>query len=154
MVRLIVITLLFMMLSACKHPAATADSSQSLSEQMNLLKQQGYQVFTYKEGDKEFLMQQYFMVQLLSGPNDSIPEEQLEDLQSQHLQYLSDMYALGHASLIGPMNEGGDWRGIVIYNTPTLQQADSLARQDPYVKSGALKVKTTGWWTQKGGSLR
>lgn len=154
MVRLIVITLLFMMLSACEHPAAPADSSQSLSEQMNLLKQQGYQVFTYKEGDEEFLMQQYFMVQLLSGPNDSIPEEQLEDLQSQHLQYLSDMYALGHASLIGPMNEGGDWRGIVIYNTPTLQQADSLARQDPYVKSGALKVKTTGWWTQKGGSLR
>lgn len=149
-----VITLLFMMLSACEHPAAPADSSQSLSEQMNLLKQQGYQVFTYKEGDEEFLMQQYFMVQLLSGPNDSIPDEQLEDLQSQHLQYLSDMYALGHASLIGPMNEGGDWRGIVIYNTPTLQQADSLARQDPYVKSGALKVKTTGWWTQKGGSLR
>ncbi|OXS18953.1 hypothetical protein CGU36_27835, partial [Pseudomonas fluorescens] len=68
--------------------------------------------------------------------------------------YLSKMYDLGHASLIGPMNNGKEWRGIVVYNTPSFKIADSLANQDPLVKSGALKVKTTGWWTEKGGKLK
>ena len=64
------------------------------------------------------------------------------------------MYDEGYASLIGPMNNGGNWRGIVVFNTPNLKMADSLANLDPYVKSGALKVEITGWWTSRDGKLR
>lgn len=127
---------------------------QQLQSRIDSLQKAGFSVFTYEEGDETYLMQEYFMVQLLSGSNDSLPKEETDRLQKEHLQHLSRMYKEGYASLIGPMNKGGEWRGIVIYNTPTLKMADSLANLDPFVKSGVLKVKTTGWWTKKGGQLR
>jgi uncharacterized protein YciI len=125
-----------------------------ITAQADSLKQLGYNVFVYSENDTEFLMQEYYMVQLLSGDNDSIPKVERDRLQKEHLKHLSRMYDEGYASLIGPMNNGNEWRGIVVYNTKNITTADSLARLDPFVKSGALKVKTTGWWTQKGGKLR
>jgi uncharacterized protein YciI len=125
-----------------------------ISARADSLKAAGYNVFTYKEGETEFLMQEYYMVRLLSGPNDTIPKTELEKLQTLHMEYLGRMYEEGYASLIGPMSDGGNWRGIVVFNTPTLRMADSLANLDPYVKSGALKVETTGWYTQKEGTLR
>ena len=135
-------------------PDEVITDSIQLIQKSDSLKKLGYNVFTYKEANKHYLMQEYFMVQLLAGDNDSIPKEVLSQLQQDHLAYLSKMYDLGHASLIGPMNNGKEWRGIVVYNTPSLKMADSLANQDPLVKSGALKVKTTGWWTEKGGKLK
>ena len=149
-----IIILLLLVISCGKQTESINESTDDIQSKAEKLKEQGYNVFTYKEGEQEYLMQEYYMVRLLSGPNDSIPKEQLEKLQAQHMQHLSRMYTEGYASLIGPMNEGGDWRGIVVFNTPTLQMADSLANLDPYVKSGALKVETTGWYTEKGGTLK
>jgi len=59
----------------------------------------------------------------------------------------------GYASLIGPFGDDGEIRGIVVYNTPTQKEADSLANLDPMVKAGRLKVEVHPWWTEKGGKL-
>ena len=45
-------------------------------------------------------------------------------------------------------------RGITIYNTPTLQIADSLANSDPMVKAGRLVIEMHPWWAAKGFPLR
>lgn len=131
-----------------------ATDSLEIVKLADSLKNAGYSVFTYEEDGERYLMQEYYMVQLLTGSNDSLPKEEIARLQAEHLKHLSRMYKEGHASLIGPMNNGGEWRGIVVFNTPTLEMADSLANLDPFVKSGVLKVKTTGWWTAKEGKLR
>lgn len=108
----------------------------------------------YEEGDSTYLMQEYYVVFLKSGDNRSQDFTEAAELQKQHLAYISRMAQEGYFSLIGPFGYDGEIRGIVIYNTPTQKEADSLANLDPMVKAGRLKVEIHPWWTAKGGKLK
>ncbi|CAM4102961.1 YciI family protein [Gillisia limnaea] len=129
---------------------AEMENVEGLEEE---LKNNGYQTFTYKEGDTSYLMQQYYIVFLKSGDNRSQDSLTSAKLQDQHMAHLSRMYNEGYTSLTGPMGDDGELRGIVIYNTPTQKEADSLARLDPMVIAGRLKVEVHPWWVAKGGKL-
>ena len=124
-----------------------------LEKRLQQLKEKGHQTFIYKEGDSTYLMQQYYMVFLKLGENRSQDSTEAAELQKQHLAHLTRMAQEGYASLIGPFGDEGEIRGIVVYNTPTLKEADSLANLDPLVKAGRLKVEIHPWWTEKGGKL-
>ncbi len=126
---------------------------ESLEERAKKLEEDGYKTFIYKEGDSAYLMQQYYMVFLKGGENRSQDSTEAARLQSKHLAHLERMAIEGYASLIGPFEDEGDVRGIVVYNTRTLKEADSLANMDPMVKAGRLKVEVHPWWTAKGGKL-
>ena len=52
------------------------------------------------------------------------------------------------------MGDDGEVRGIVVFNTPTLEMADSLARLDPMVETGRLEVEVRPWWVSKGAKLK
>lgn len=132
---------------AVKNPKFNIDSVEKN------LKERGYQTFRYEEGDTTYLMQQYYMVFLKKGENRSQDSTEAAELQKQHLAHLSRMAEEGYASLIGPFGSDGEIRGIAVYNTATGKEADSLARLDPMVKSGRLKIEVHPWWTSKGGKL-
>lgn len=117
------------------------------------LKQKGYQTFTYEKGDSTYLMQQYYIVLLKKGKNRDQDSLTAAQLQEQHMAYLNRMYEEGYSSLAGPLGDDGEIRGIVVYNTATLKEADSLARLDPMVKAGRLEVEVHPWWAAKGGKL-
>jgi len=154
---------LFLMITSCEQPVEKIRGIPSdsrvksekikLEERLQQLKEEGHQTFIYKEGDSTYLMQQYFMVFLKSGDNRSQDSTEATELQKQHLAHLSRMASEGYASLIGPFGDDGEIRGIVVYNTPTEKEADSLANLDPMVKAGRLKVEVHPWWTEKGGKL-
>lgn len=120
------------------------------------LTQKGFQIFDYvNEKTKDtVIMQQYFIAFLKSGPDRSQSDAEAEILQNQHLEHLGKMYDLGHADISGPFGDDGNIRGITIYNTPSLEMADSLANSDPMVKAGRLVIEIHPWWAAKGFSLR
>jgi len=120
------------------------------------LTKKGYQTFDYVDAKTQdtVLMQQYFMVFLKRGPIRSQNEEEAARLQEQHMAHLGRMYDEGYADLIGPFEDDGDIRGIVIYNVPTQKMADSLANLDPMVKAGRLEIEVHPWWCAKGQALR
>jgi len=126
----------------------------SVEEQSEQLKKEGYETFHYQEGDTTYLMQKYFMVFLKSGEVRSQDSTKLANLQTQHLAHLERMAKEGYTSLTGPFGGKGEFKGVVVYNTPTLKMADSLANLDPMVKAGRLKVEIHPWWTSKGGKLK
>ena len=135
---------------------AVLKEKPSAAELRDRLKQEGYEVFDYVEeqsGDT-ILMQQYFIAFLKSGPNRSQTEEEADSLQRLHLAHLGRMYEEGYADISGPFGDDGDIRGITIYNTPTLEVADSLANLDPMVKAGRLVIEIHPWWAAKGFPLR
>ena len=132
----------------------TEKEKPSLQKQSEILNKKGYETFHYKEGDTTYLMQKYFMVFLKNGENRSQDSTKLAQLQTQHLAHLERMAKEGYTSLTGPFEGKGDIRGIVVYHTPTLEMADSLARLDPMVKAGRLAVEIHPWWTSKGGKLK
>jgi len=116
----------------------------------------GFKIFDYvdEESGDTVIMQQYFIAFLKRGINHSQSENELKELQEAHLAHLGKMYELGYADISGPFGDDGDIRGVTIYNTPTLQMADSLANSDPMVKAGRLIIETHPWWAAKGFSLR
>ena len=126
----------------------------SLKEEAEQLRSEGYETFIMEEEDTSYLMQQYFMVFLKSGPNRSQDSLTAAQLQEKHMDHLGRMATEGYASLIGPFGDDGEIRGIVVFNTPTLEMADSLANLDPMVQAGRLEVEVHPWWTAKGGSLK
>ncbi len=116
----------------------------------------GYQVFDYvdeKTGDT-VIMQQYFIAFLKKGPHRSQTKTEADSLQVLHLAHLGRMYEEGYADISGPFGDDGEIRGVTIYNTPTLEMADSLARLDPMVRAGRLEIEIHPWWAAKGFGLR
>ncbi len=136
-----------------KEEAEIQDSLPDLKSRSEELMKQGYQTFIYDEGDTTYLMQQYYMVFLKAGKIRSQDSAEAAQLQKKHLEHLGRMAREGYASLIGPFGDDGEIRGIVVYNTPTQKEADSLAKLDPMVKSGRLEVEVHPWWAAKGGKL-
>ena len=120
------------------------------------LERKGYEIFDYideKTGDT-ILMQQYYIAFLKRGPERSQSPEAADSLQALHMAHLARMYAEGHADISGPFGDDGEIRGITIYNTPTLEMADSLANMDPMVRAGRLVIEVHPWWAAKGFPLR
>lgn len=116
----------------------------------------GYQIFDVIDDKTQdtIIMQQYFMAILKNGPKRIQNEEESERLLKAHLEHLKNMYDLGYADISGPFGDVGEITGITIYNVPTLQMADSLAKADPMVKAGRLEIEIHPWWAPKGYSLR
>ncbi len=129
---------------------------KSIREINNELISKGYQTFDFvDETTKDtMLMQQYFIAFLKRGPNRSQNKAEADSLQALHMEHLGRMYNEGYADISGPFGDDGDIRGITIYNTPTLEIADSLANMDPMVKSGRLVIEIHPWWAAKGFPLR
>lgn len=161
--KLIIPSVLIIFMSSCKDapepireiPTEPAIKGEMLGteEMAERLREQGYQTFTYKEKDSTYLMQQYYLVMLKKGKNRSQDSLEAAKLQEQHMAHLNRMYVEGYSSLAGPMGDDGELRGIVVYNTPTLREADSLANLDPMVQAGRLEVEIHPWWAAKGGKL-
>ena len=165
MISLAVCAILLFCVSACNPDKKTSEEAihghheeaePSVQELRNRLVEKGFEVFDYideKSGDT-ILMQQYFIAFLKSGPNRSQSKAEADSLQRLHLAHLSRMYEEGHADISGPFGDDGEIRGITIYNTPTLEMADSLANMDPMVRAGRLDIEIHPWWAAKGLPLR
>ncbi len=136
--------------------AAIPKERKTVKEIKEAIMAKGYKTFDYideKTGDT-LLMQQYFIAFLKSGPKRSQTKAEADSLQKLHLAHLARMYQEGYADISGPFGDDGEIRGITIYNTPTLEMADSLANMDPMVKAGRLVIEMHPWWAAKGFSLR
>ncbi len=110
--------------------------------------------FTYQEGDTTYVMQEYYMVFLGSGTVQSRDSVEAAQYQAAHLAHLERMGREGYLGIVGPFGDAGEVRGICIYNTASLAEADSLAKLDPMVTSGRLTVSVRPWWGAKGSCLR
>lgn len=156
----VLIALIF--IQACKEnttevpnvePKAQKKSAAQLKTELT---EKGFQIFDYvDEKTKDtVLMQEYYIAFLKSGPNRNQTKAVADSLQRLHMAHLGKMYELGYADISGPFGDDGDIRGITIYNTPTIQMADSLANADPMVKAGRLQIEIHPWWAAKGFGLR
>tara|TARA_R110002050_G_scaffold536_3_gene3798 strand:+ start:3710 stop:4213 length:504 start_codon:yes stop_codon:yes gene_type:complete len=164
-IRFLCVILLLGLLFSCKDSGEVAsvkidqqlaESELPVAQLKKRLEAQGFQTFNYidEKTMDTILMQQYFIAFLKSGPNRSQSKAEADSLQALHLAHLGSMYEQGYADISGPFGDNGDIRGITIYNVPTQEMADSLAKMDPMVKSGRLAIEIHPWWAAKGYKLR
>jgi uncharacterized protein YciI len=93
----------------------------------------------------------YYVELLVKGPAwtpESAPETQR--LQEAHLENNRRLVALGKLVLVGPCLDDGDLRGISIYRTASLAEAQALAESDPAVQAGRLASEIHPWMVPDG----
>lgn len=112
------------------------------------------ETFTMEFGDSTYVMQKYFIVFLKAGPKRDQEEGEENEIQQKHLAHLEKLYQDGKTSITGPFGDDGNIRGIVVFNTPTMEEARTLASEDPAVKAGRLVVEVHPWWAAKGSRLK
>jgi uncharacterized protein YciI len=96
-------------------------------------------------------MTTYYFGVLMKGPKwsaESTPER--ATIQEGHLAHLDAMWKAGKLVLAGPLADESDWRGVLIYRTKTLEEAQRLANDDPAVAAGRLVVTMRPWMIQRG----
>ena len=90
---------------------------------------------------------------LLRRPADApdMGEQELDDLQQQHLAYLDELRQRGVLAVAGPFADQPDeaWRGFCLYRVD-LDEARMLAEADPSVRAGRLAVDVMTWLTKPG----
>ena len=94
----------------------------------------------------------YSFVLLKRGPRaHEFSDEELEQLQAQHLGHLDAMREQGHLLLAGPFSDQEDesLRGFCLYRT-SVEETRRLAESDPSVRAGRMAVDVMGWWTGRG----
>ncbi|MEX1189149.1 MAG: YciI family protein [Bacteroidia bacterium] len=96
---------------------------------------------------KEMTLRQYYVAFLMSGEIRSQNKEESEQIQSEHIAYLTKLWEDGIIILNGPFDEDTSLRGMSIYATDNAEQAKEFAENDPAVKSGRLKIEIHPWWS-------
>ncbi|GAB3578379.1 YciI family protein [Calidifontibacter terrae] len=99
----------------------------------------------------------YQLVFLRRGENPpQLDEAAGEQLQRDHLAYLSGLGERGVLAVNGPVDEQGDsdLRGVSVYRCGSVAEARALAEADPAVRAGRLRVEAMTWWNQPGAIAR
>ncbi len=99
-----------------------------------------------KLGADEYGMRQYVLAFLKAGPNrdqDSLTAAKLQQAHMANIRRLSD---LGKLTLAGPFMDGGELRGIYIFDVETVEEAKKLTETDPAIKAGRLIMELHPWY--------
>lgn len=99
-----------------------------------------------KLGADKYGMKRYVMAFLKSGPYVESDKEKAADLQKAHMDNIGRMAKEGKLVLAGPFINGGEFRGIYIFNVETIEEAEALTNTDPAVQAGALIMDLKMWY--------
>ncbi len=99
---------------------------------------------------EESRMIQYFVALLYAGPNREGSEEEIMRIQRGHRARIRELAESGHMVLAGPFGDGGDLRGLFIYDVATMEEAQALADSDPAIQAGRLRAEIHPWWGARG----
>ena len=96
-------------------------------------------------------MTTYYVGLLYRGPSWS-PEDTRERraIQEGHLANIQRLADEGKLLLAGPFTDGGELRGLFVFQVGSLEEAKALCDSDPAVKAGRLRVELHPWYSAKG----
>ncbi len=97
-------------------------------------------------GADEYGMKQYVMAFLKAGPNRNQSQEEAQQLQKAHMDNIQRMADEGSLVVAGPFLDGGDIRGIYIFNVKTIEEAKTLTETDPAIQAGRLVMELHPWY--------
>lgn len=114
---------------------------------------QNEQEFTVTMGDTTYHMKRYMFGILKNGPNRTQDSATVAEIQKAHLEHLAQMAKSGKLVMSGPFESENEYRGLLIFDVATSQEAIALESEDPAVKAGRLVLEVIPWWGAKGTTL-
>ena len=99
-----------------------------------------------KLGADERGMKMYVMCFLKTGPLKVDDAKKRSELMAGHFGMINRLAAEGKLVLAGPFSEGGEFRGIYVFDVKTVEEAQKLTETDPSIKEGYFKVEFIKWY--------
>jgi len=109
--------------------------------------------FKMKTGDTTAVMKRYVFMFLNEGPKRDQDSATVAKIQEGHMKHISEMAKTGKMVVAGPFEDGGKFRGILIFDVDSISQAIRMESSDPGVLSGRFDMQAFYWWTMKGSKL-
>jgi len=97
---------------------------------------------------------QYTLVFLKKGPHfDMLDPKELQQNQTQHLEYLLGLREKGVLCINGPVTDECDVVGVSIYNSRDKEEIEALVSEDPAVRAGRFVYEIHTWFSFPGDKL-
>lgn len=109
--------------------------------------------FKMQEGDTTYVMKRYVFMLLNEGPKRDHDSITAVKIQEGHMNHINEMAKTGKLSIAGPFQNGGKYRGILIFDVDSISEAIRLESADPAILSGRLVMEAIYWWAAKGSKL-
>lgn len=90
-------------------------------------------------------MCQYFVALLYSGPSRDGDDAEVQQIQAAHISRIKELIASGEMVVAGPF-DGGELRGMFIYDVESMEEAEALVSSDPAIQAGRLRAEIHAWW--------
>ena len=93
-------------------------------------------------------MKMYVLCILKTGPKDAeIKGKERDEIFAGHFTNIGRLADEGKLAVAGPFGKNDrTWRGLYIFNVPTVEEAEKLVVLDPAVKAGVFVYELTPWY--------
>ena len=99
-----------------------------------------------KLGADDMGMRQYVMAFLKTGPLKVDDAAKRAELMKGHFAMINRLANEGKLIVAGPFMEGGELRGIYLFDAKTVDEARAMTETDPSIKEGYFKVDFVRWY--------
>ncbi len=99
-------------------------------------------------------MKKYFFCLYLKGNKRDQDSATAKEIGNGHMNFISKGAASGVIQVAGPFDGDTDWRGILILDLNSKEEAEALMKTDPAVASGRLSYRIEPWWGGIGSRLK
>jgi uncharacterized protein len=97
-------------------------------------------------GADNYGMRTYVMAFLKAGPNRDHDPETAREIQRGHMENINRLANEGKLILAGPFLDGGELRGIFLFDVETVEEARELTETDPAIQAGRLAMELHPWF--------
>lgn len=136
-------------LIACQGKVDTTQNSQHTETiSLNETTHQYDSLLALQYGADQYGMKAYVVAFLKTGPNSPTDSTHAVELQKAHLNNISRLAEEGKLVVAGPFygEAKGDFRGIYIFNTNSIDSARAYTESDPAIQFGSLKMELINWY--------
>jgi uncharacterized protein len=100
-----------------------------------------------KLGADDYGMKSYVLAILKTGSNTTTDKAFIDSCFRGHMNNISRLVDEGKLIVAGPLGKNENtYRGIFIFNVPTIKEAEELVLTDPAINSKLLDVELYGWY--------
>ncbi len=132
MIRVVMLTLLCLMALGLSAQTKISGYNRALADSL---------------GADERGMKMYVLVILKTGPRPDVTQPVRDSLMKGHFGFINRMSDKGLLVMAGPLDKNErQYRGIYVFNVPTVEQAKAMAKEDPSIQAGYFDVELFGFY--------